>query len=78
MHLKVFVKLKKNLKTPLVWAKNPKNPKKNKKTQKTQKKHWAGFKKRNLGFFQPCLNDRDSWLTMYNLEQCSIMYLGRD
>jgi hypothetical protein len=35
MHLKVFVKLKKN---PLVWAKKPKktpkNPKKNKKTQK--------------------------------------------
>jgi hypothetical protein len=41
MHLKVFVKLKKKPKNPLVWAKkpkktlkNPKNPKKNKKTQK--------------------------------------------
>ena len=33
MHLKVFVKLKKNSKNPLVWAKKPKKTKK-KKTQK--------------------------------------------
>jgi hypothetical protein len=50
MHLKVFVKLKKTLKTPLVWAKNPKKTKKTQKTQKnpknpkkTQKTHWAWF-----------------------------------
>jgi hypothetical protein len=50
MHLKVFVKLKKTLKTLLSGQKNPKDQKKNKKTQKTQNKpkkpkknHWAGF-----------------------------------
>jgi hypothetical protein len=39
MHLKVFVKLKKNSKNPLVWAKKPKKTKK----KKPKKKHWAGF-----------------------------------
>jgi hypothetical protein len=57
MHLKVFVKLKKPLKTLKTLSsgqkkpqKNQKNPKKPKKTQKTQKKtkkpkktHWAGW-----------------------------------
>jgi hypothetical protein len=47
MHPKVFVKLKKTLKTFSSGQKNPKKPKKPKKTQKT---HWAGFKKKN-GFF---------------------------
>jgi hypothetical protein len=41
MHLKVFLKLKKNLKPSLLGKKN-KNPKNPKKT-KTQKNHWAGF-----------------------------------
>ncbi len=45
MHLKVFVKLKKNLKTLSSGQKNPKKPKKN---------HWAGFFKKKPGFFQPC------------------------
>ncbi len=61
MHLKVFVKLKKKPKNPLVWAKkpkktlkNPKNPKKPKKTQKNPKKPTGlGFFKKNPGFFQP-------------------------
>jgi hypothetical protein len=48
MHIKVFVKLKKNPKNPRVWAKNPKKPKQTKKT------HWAGLKKKP-GFF-PTLN----------------------
>jgi hypothetical protein len=47
MHLKVFVKLKKALKTLSFGQKTQKNPKKNQKTQKkpkkTQKTHWAGF-----------------------------------
>jgi hypothetical protein len=38
MHLKVFVKLKKNPINPLVWAKNPKNPKKSKKNPQNPKK----------------------------------------
>ncbi len=50
MHLKVFVKLKKTLKTLSSGQKTKKKPKKNKKPQKTQKKHWAGFKKKT-GFF---------------------------
>ncbi len=68
MHLKVFMKLEKNPKNPLVWAKKPKKPKKTKKTQKTQKNPknlkktkktqknplgWVFFLK-NPGFFQPC------------------------
>jgi hypothetical protein len=55
MHLKVFVKLKKTLKTllsgqnkPQKTPKNPKNPKKNKKTQKNPL-GWV-FKKKS-GFF---------------------------
>jgi hypothetical protein len=48
MHLKVFLKLKKNPKNPLVWAKKPI------KTQKNPKKPTGlGFLKRNPGFFQP-------------------------
>jgi hypothetical protein len=54
MHLKVFVKLKKTLKNPLVWAKKPRKPKKTQKTQKKTKKPkknqknplgWVFFKK---------------------------------
>jgi len=59
MHPKVFVKLKKNLKTLSSGQKNPKKPKKTQKTQKkpkkTKKTHWAGFFLKNSGFFQPCL-----------------------
>jgi hypothetical protein len=47
MHLKVFVKLKKALKTLSSGQKNPKKtpkyPKKPKKHKKPQKTHWAGF-----------------------------------
>jgi hypothetical protein len=51
MHLKVFVKLKKPLKT---LSSGQKNPKKTKKTKKKPKKtHWAGFLKKKTGFFQP-------------------------
>ncbi len=59
MHLKVFVKLKKALKTlssaqknPIKPKKTPKNPKNPKKPKKT---HWAGFLKKKPGFFQPCI-----------------------
>ncbi len=51
MHLKVFVKLKKTLKTPSSGQKKTKKP------QKTQKNHWAGFFFKNPGFFQPCFAD---------------------
>jgi hypothetical protein len=44
MHLKVFLKLKKNSKNALFWANICK---------KTKKTHWAGLKKN--GFFQACL-----------------------
>jgi hypothetical protein len=50
MHLKVFVKLKKTLKTLLSGQKNPKNPKKPKKPKKNQKNPLGWFKKKN-GFF---------------------------
>jgi hypothetical protein len=55
MHLKVFMKLKKTLKTLSFGQKNPKKPKKKtqkkkKKKKKTKKTHWAGFLKKN-GFF---------------------------
>ncbi len=54
MHLKVFVKLKKNPKNPLVWAKKPKkNQKTQKNPKKTKKTHWAVFFFKNPGFFQP-------------------------
>jgi hypothetical protein len=56
MHLKVFVKLKKPLKTLSSGQKNPKknqkNPKKPQKNQKNPKKtHWAGFFFKKPGFF---------------------------
>ncbi len=57
MHLKVFVKLKKTLKTltsgqnnPKKNQKNPKNPKKTKKT------HWAGFFLKKPVFFPTLIN----------------------
>ncbi len=51
MHLKVFVKLKKNLKTLSSGQKNPKKPKKTQKTQKSPKKPTGlGFLKKP-GFF---------------------------
>jgi hypothetical protein len=54
MHLKVFVKLKKNPKNPLVWAKNPKKPKKTQKTQKNPKKPTGlGFFKKTRVFSNP-------------------------
>jgi hypothetical protein len=54
MHLKVFVKLKKPLKTLSSGQKNPKNPKKTKKPKKTQKKPlgWVFFKKTRV-FYNP-------------------------
>jgi hypothetical protein len=58
MHLKVFVKLKKTLKTlssgqkTQKKQKTTKNPKKN---QKTQKKPLGWVLKKKTGFFQPCL-----------------------
>jgi hypothetical protein len=54
MHLKVFVKLKKN---PVVWAKNPKKPKnqKTKKNQKTQKNPLGWFFFFKPGFFPTLL-----------------------
>jgi hypothetical protein len=48
MHLKVFVKLKKNPKNPLVWAKKPKKTQKTQKNPKKTKKKplgWVFFKK---------------------------------
>jgi hypothetical protein len=53
MHLKVFLKLKKNPKTLSSGQKKPKKPKK---TQKTQKNPlgWV-FLKKKQGFFQPWL-----------------------
>ncbi len=59
MHLKVFMKLKKKPKKPLVWAKKPK---KKQKTQKNPKKtHWAGFKKKNRIFSNPVSNTYKIW-----------------
>jgi hypothetical protein len=64
MHLKVFVKLKKTLKTFSSGQKKPKNPKKTQKNpknpknpKKNKKTHWAGFFKKP-GFF-PTLPDPD-------------------
>jgi hypothetical protein len=45
MHLKVFVKLKKNPKSPLFWAKNPQ------KTQKNPKNPLGWVFKKKPGFF---------------------------
>jgi hypothetical protein len=63
MHLKVFVKLKKDLKTLSSGKKTQKNPKKPQKTQKpkqpqktqnkNKKTHWDGFFFLNPVFFQP-------------------------
>jgi hypothetical protein len=53
MHLKVFVKLKKALKTLSSGQKNPKNPKNPKKPKKPKKAHWAGFKKKTRVFSNP-------------------------
>jgi hypothetical protein len=54
MHLKVFVKLKKTLKT--LWS-GQKNPKKPKKTQKNPKKPTGlGFFKKTRVFSNPGLN----------------------
>ncbi len=57
MHQKVSVKLEKNPKNPLVWAKKPKKTQKTQKTQKNpekpQKTRWAGFLFKKPGFFQP-------------------------
>jgi hypothetical protein len=50
MHLKVFLKLKKTPKNPLVWAKNPKKPKN---PINPKKPTGLSFKKKP-GFFQPC------------------------
>jgi hypothetical protein len=66
MHLKVFVKLKKKPKIPLVWAKKPKKtqktpkkPKKPKKNQKNPKKHTGlGFFKKKPGFFPSLIRIR--------------------
>ncbi len=49
MHLKVFVKLKKNSKNPLVWAKKPKKPKKKPKKNQEKPTGLVFFKK--PGFF---------------------------
>jgi hypothetical protein len=51
MHLKVFVKLKKALKTLSYGKKKPKNPKKTKKNPKNPLGWFFFFK--NPGFFQP-------------------------
>jgi hypothetical protein len=56
MHLKVFVKLKKTLKTLSSGQKNPKKPKKTPK--KPKKTHWAGFFLKKTGFF-PTLTATD-------------------
>jgi hypothetical protein len=53
MHLKVFVKLKKNPKNPLVWDKKTQKTPPKKKNKKKQKPHWAGFFFFLPGFFQP-------------------------
>jgi hypothetical protein len=55
MHPKVFVKLKKTLKTLSSGQKNPKNPPKNPKNPPKNPKKPTGlfFKKKNPGFFQP-------------------------
>jgi hypothetical protein len=50
MHLKVFMKLEKNPKNPLVWAKKPKKNPKNPKNPK--KPTGLGFFLKNPGFFQ--------------------------
>ncbi len=61
MHLKVFLKLKKTLKTlssGQIYKKTQKNPK----TQKTQKNPlgWVFLLLKNPGFLQPCLGRLDA------------------
>jgi hypothetical protein len=58
MHLKVFVKLKKTLKTLSSGQKNPKKTKKPQKTKKPKKTRWAGLKKKKTGFFQPWFDEK--------------------
>ncbi len=55
MHLKVFVKLKKNPLNPLVWAKKPKKTQKNPK--KPKKPTGLVFKKK-AGFFLTLLSGK--------------------
>ncbi len=58
MHLKVFVKLKKTLKTFSSGQKTPpkkKNPTNPKKPKKPKKNHWAGFLKKKRVFSNPDL-----------------------
>jgi hypothetical protein len=52
MHLKVFLKLKKNLKPSLLGKKTQKNQKKQKKTKKNKKKQKNLKKPTGLGFFK--------------------------
>jgi hypothetical protein len=86
MHLKVFVKLKKTLKTlclgkktqknpkkPKKTQKNPKKPKKPKKTQKKPKKPTGlGFFFKNPGFFQPWLQPMKKLI----LEPVTLLHLS--
>jgi hypothetical protein len=53
MHRKVFVKLKKTVKTLSSGQKNPKKTQKPKKTQINQKKPLGWVLKKKTGFFQP-------------------------
>jgi hypothetical protein len=78
MHLKVFLKLKKTLKTlssgQIYLKKKTKNPKKPKKNQKTQKTHWAGFFNKKNGFFSnPASN---SWLSCSGQEDSTRPWLN--
>jgi hypothetical protein len=55
MHPKVFVKLKKTLKTLSSGQKNPKKTKKTQKKPQKKKKNPLGWVlKKKTGFFQPC------------------------
>jgi hypothetical protein len=54
LKLKVFVKLKKKPKNPLVWAKKPQKTPKKQKKQKKKKPTGLVFLKKKPGFFQPC------------------------
>ncbi len=72
MQLKVFVKLKKTIKTLSSGQKTQKNPKKNQKNpKKTKKTHCAGFFLKP-GFFQPwcCLLQGFWQLTEKNPKNC--------
>ncbi len=56
MHLKVFLKLKKTLKTLSSGPIYKKTQKTKKTTKKPKKNHWAGLKKKNGFFFNPARN----------------------